>query len=180
MGRNPINLRPFYQIKMKKALLLIVFATAFTAAAQDYKGHYGIGLALGEPSGFSIKKFNNNNEAFQYTLGYSAVNGQEGINIGADYLLHNYDIITAEKGRIPFYYGAGIHLKSYNNAGNQIYARVPLGVAYEAVDYPVDVFFEFAPGIAVFPSPDLVTNFAIGARFYFDVRKAVEKIEDAI
>ena len=49
---------------MKKTLLLVVFAMAFTAAAQDYKGHYGIGLALGEPSGFSIKKFNNNNEAF--------------------------------------------------------------------------------------------------------------------
>ena len=165
---------------MKKRLLLVVFAISFTAAAQDYKGHYGIGLALGEPSGFSIKKFNNNDEAFQYTLGYSAVSGQEGINIGADYLLHNYDIITAEKGRIPFYYGVGIHLKSYNDAGNQLYARVPLGVAYEAVDFPIDVFFEFAPGIAVFPSPDLVTNFAIGARFYFDVKKAVEKIEEAI
>jgi hypothetical protein len=25
-----------------------------------------------------------------------------------------------------------------------------------------------------------VTNFAIGARFYFDVRKAVEKIDEAI
>ena len=165
---------------MKKTLLLVVFAMAFTAAAQDHKGHYGIGLALGEPSGFSIKKFNNNNEAFQYTLGYSAVKGQEGINIGADYLLHNYDFITAEKGRIQFYYGGGIHLKSYNDAGNQLYARVPLGVAYEADDLPVDVFFEFAPGVSVLPSPALVTNFAIGARFYFDVRKAVEKIYDAI
>jgi hypothetical protein len=165
---------------MKKTLLLVVFAMAFTAAAQDYKGHYGIGLALGDPSGFSIKKFNNNNEAFQYTLGYSAVSEEEGINIGADYLLHNYDIITAEKGRIPFYYGGGIHLKSYNDAGNQLYARVPLGVAYEATNVPVDVFFEFAPGVAVFPKPNLVINFAIGARFYFDVRKAVEKIDDAI
>ena len=180
MGRHTFNPRQLQLKKMKKTLLLVVFAMAFTAAAQDYKGHYGIGLSLGEPSGFSIKKFNNNNEAFQYTLGYSAVKGQEGINIGADYLLHNYDIITAEKGRIPFYYGGGIHLKSYNDAGNQLYARVPLGVAYEAVEFPIDVFFEFAPGIAVLPSPTLVTNFAIGARFYFDVRKAVEKIDEVI
>ena len=180
MGRHTFNPRQLQLKKMKKTLLLVVFAMAFTAAAQDYKGHYGIGLALGEPSGFSIKKFNNNNEAFQYTLGYSAVKGQEGINIGADYLLHNYDFITTEKGRIPFYYGGGIHLKSYNDAGNQLYARVPLGVAYEAVEFPIDVFFEFAPGVAVLPSPTLVTNFAIGARFYFDVRKAVEKIDDAI
>jgi len=50
---------------MKRALLVIAFLGTFAAAAQDYKGHYGIGLALGEPSGFSIKKFNNKSEAFQ-------------------------------------------------------------------------------------------------------------------
>ena len=165
---------------MKKIILLFALALGLNVSAQDYKGHYGIGLALGEPSGFSIKKFNNNSEAFQYTLGYSTVKGEEGINIGADFLLHNYDFITAEKGSIPFYYGAGIHLKSYNNAGNQIYARVPLGVAYEVADFPFDVFFEFAPGIAVVPQPSLVTNFALGGRFYFDLNKARRAVEERI
>ncbi len=165
---------------MRKIILLFALALGLNVSAQDYKGHYGIGLALGEPSGFSIKKFNNNSEAFQYTLGYSTVKGEEGINIGADFLLHNYDFITAEKGSIPFYYGAGIHLKSYNNAGNQIYARVPLGVAYEVADFPFDVFFEFAPGIAVIPKPELVTNFAIGGRFYFDLNKARRAVEERI
>jgi hypothetical protein len=47
-------------------------------------------------------------------------------------------------------------------------------------DLPLDVFFEFAPGIAVLPAPNLVTNFAIGARYYFDVKAAVKKIDDAI
>ena len=179
MGRNTIN-PEFIHSLMKRALLVIAFLGTVTASAQDYKGHYGIGLALGEPSGFSIKKFNNHSEAFQYTLGYSTVDGKEGINIGADFLLHNYDFITAEKGKIPFYYGAGIHIKSYNNAGNQIYARVPLGLAYEVSNFPFDVFFEFAPGIAVIPEPELVTNFAIGGRFYFDLNKARRAVEERI
>src|SRR6056300_662850 len=165
---------------MKKIILLFTLAIGLSAAAQDYKGHYGIGLALGEPSGFSIKKFNNNSEAFQYTLGYSTVKGEEGINIGADYLLHNYDLITAEKGSIPFYYGAGVHLKSYNTSGNQLYARVPLGVAYEMSDVPLDIFFEFAPGIAVIPEPDLVVNFAVGSRFYFDFKQAADAVGDVL
>lgn len=165
---------------MKKLWIVLALATGLSAAAQDYKGHYGIGLALGEPSGFSIKKFNNRAEAFQYTVGYSFVSGQEGLNVGADYLLHNYDFITAEKGKIPFYYGAGVHIKSYKNAGNQLYARVPLGVAYEMNDLPLDIFFEFAPGVAVLPTPSLVTNFAIGGRVYFDVKKAVNKIDEAL
>ena len=169
---------------MKKALVLVVLALTFNAAAQDYKGHYGIGLLIGEPIGISIKKFNNNNEAFQYTLGYSAVDKEEGVNIGADYLLHNYDIITAERGRIPLYYGGGIHFKSYNEEGNQLYARVTLGVAYEVTDFPVDLFFEFAPGLSLLRISDeyglVVPNYGIGARLYFDVRKAVEKIDEAI
>jgi len=179
MGRNTIN-PEFIHSLMKRALLVIAFLGTVTASAQDYKGHYGIGLALGEPSGFSIKKFNNHSEAFQYTLGYSTVDGEEGINIGADFLLHNYDFITAEKGMIPFYYGVGIHLTSYINAGNQIYARVPLGLAYEVTDLPLDIFFEFAPGIAVIPEPSLVTNFAIGGRFYFDLNKARRAVEERI
>ncbi|HAP70841.1 MAG TPA: hypothetical protein DCQ41_00120 [Cryomorphaceae bacterium] len=165
---------------MKRVLLIIAFLGTLAAEAQEFKGHYGVGLAIGEPSGFSIKKFINNGEAFQYTLGYSTVKDQEGVNIGADFLLHNYDFITAEKGKIPFYYGAGIHLRSYNDMGNQVYARVPLGLAYEVSDLPLDIFFEFAPGIAVIPQPSLVTNFALGGRFYFDFNKARRAAEKRI
>ena len=57
MGRHTFNPRQLHLKKMKKALVLVVLALTFNAAAQDYKGHYGIGLALGEPSGFSIKKW---------------------------------------------------------------------------------------------------------------------------
>lgn len=165
---------------MKKLFIVAAILIGLQVVAQDYKGHYGIGLALGVPTGFSVKKFTGETQAFQYTVGYSLISGEEGLNLGVDYLLHNYDIITAEKGRIPFYYGLGIHLKSYNGDGSQLYARVPLGVAYEISDFPADLFFEYAPGIAVLPAPALVTNFAIGGRFYFDIKRAVKKIEDVL
>ena len=105
---------------MKKLLTVSVILIGLQALAQDYKGHYGIGLALGEPSGFSVKKFTDGEQAFQYTVGYSLIKGEEGLSLGVDYLFHNYDIITAEKGSIPFYYGLGIHLKSYNDSGSQL------------------------------------------------------------
>ena len=178
MGRNNLknsNLPPF---KMKKLLLLAAVVTGLTVSAQDYKGHYGIGLAVGEPSGFSIKKFNNSSEAFQYTIGYST-GENSGINLGVDFLLHNYDYISAERGSIPLYYGLGVHVKSYENE-NQIYARAPLGIAYELHELPLDVFFEFSPGLAVVPTPSLVMNFGIGGRLYFDIKRAAEKLDEAI
>lgn len=178
MGRNYVNNSNLPPIIMKKLLLLSAIIFGLSASAQDYKGHYGIGLAVGEPSGFSIKKFNNSSEAFQYTIGYS-VGENSGINIGVDYLLHNYDYISAERGSIPLYYGLGVHVKSYEN-NSQVYARVPLGIAYELHELPLDIFFEFSPGLAVIPTPSLVMNFGIGGRFYFDVKRAVKKLDEAI
>ena len=163
---------------MKKIILVLALFTAVSASAQDFKGFYGVGIAVGEPSGFSVKKFNNATQAFQYTLGYSTT-GNSGINLGVDFLLHDYSFITANKGSIPLYYGLGAHIKSYENE-SQVYARVPLGVAYYFHDYPADIFFEFSPGIAVIPSPDLVINVGIGARYYFDFKRAVKKLDDAI
>ena len=167
---------------MKKLLTVAVLLIGLQALSQDYKGHYGVGIALGVPYGFSVKKFIDGEHAFQYTLGYSFVTDNESLVFGADYLLHNYDIITAEKGRISLYYGFGLFL-SYDRSESskgEVYARIPLGVAYEISDFPADVFFEFAPGIAVFPTPSIVTNFAIGGRFYFDIKRAVNKIEDVL
>ena len=168
---------------MKKLLLLAALTIGLSAGAQDYKGHYGIGFAVGEPIGVSIKKFNDN-QAFQYTLGYSLISGKEGLNLGTDYLLHDYSFISAEKGKVPIYYGVGIHFRSYSNTGTQVYTRIPLGIAYEVSEYPVDLFFEFAPGFSLLRTSVeeemIIMNFGIGGRFYFDVKRAVEKLDEAI
>ncbi len=163
---------------MKQLIFLLALFTALSTSAQDFKGLYGVGLAVGEPSGFSIKKFNSATHAFQYTLGYSTT-GNSGINLGVDFLLHDYEFISANKGSIPLYYGLGAHVKSYENE-SQIYVRVPLGVSYQFKDFPADVFFEFSPGIAIIPSPNLVVNFGVGGRFYFDIKRAVKKLEGTI
>lgn len=160
---------------MKKFITLFISVLTLSLSAQDYKGFYGFGAAIGEPSGFSIKKFNNHSEAVQYTLGYSFLESNKGINFGADYLIHKYDYIIAEKGTIPVYYGLGAHLKSWQET-TQIYARVPLGLAYEFSDYPMDVFIEAAPGLTVFPSISLVTDYTVGARIYFDLRKTLKEL----
>ena len=95
---------------MRKLLTVAAILIGLQVVAQDYKGHYGIGLALGAPSGFSVKKFTDGTQAFQYMVGYNLISGQEGLSLGVDYLLHDYDIITAEKGSIPLYYLSLIHI----------------------------------------------------------------------
>ncbi|MEC8459222.1 MAG: hypothetical protein VXY91_07415 [Bacteroidota bacterium] len=153
---------------MKQITLSLALLTVLSASAQNFNRPYGVGMAIGEPSGFSVKKFNNTNQAFQFTLGYSTTRNS-GINLGVDFLLHDRSFITTDKGYVPLYYGFGAHIKSYESE-SQVYARVPLGVAYEFNNYPADIFFEFSPGVAVIPSPELVINVGVGGRFYFYLR----------
>ena len=153
---------------MKQITLSLALLTVLSTSAQNFNKPYGVGMAIGEPSGFSVKKFNNTNQAFQFTLGYSTTRNS-GINLGVDFLLHDRSFITTDKGYVPLYYGFGAHIKSYKSE-SQVYARVPLGVAYEFNNYPADIFFEFSPGIAVIPSPELVINVGVGGRFYFYLR----------
>lgn len=150
---------------MKKIILVLALFNALSASAQHIKGLYGVGIAVGEPTSFSVKKFNNATQAFQYSLGYSTT-GNSGVNLGVDFLLHDYSFIITDKGSVPLYYGLGAHINSYES---MVYARVPLGVAHEFHDYPADIFFEFSPGIAVTPSPGLVINYSVGGRFYFNI-----------
>ncbi len=153
---------------MKQITLSLALLTVLSTSAQNFNRPHGVGMAIGEPSGFSVKKFNNTNQAFQFTLGYSTTRNS-GINLGVDFLLHDRSFITTDKGYVPLYYGFGAHIKSYESE-SQVYARVPFGVAYEFNNYPADIFFEFSPGIAVIPSPELVINVGVGGRFYFYLR----------
>lgn len=150
---------------MKNQLIALLVLLSSTAFAQNLSGKYGVGLALGEPSGFSVKKFNSGTEAYQFTLGYNMAGTHTGVNLGGDVLFHNYNFFSADNGSIPYYYGAGVHVSLYE--ATQVYARVPLGIAYEFNELPADVFLEFSPGIAVVPTPGIVFNFALGARYYF-------------
>lgn len=146
----------------------LLLSLAALGQHQDYKRNLGFGLVLGDPSAISLKKFHNSTEAMQYTIGYSLAEQNLGISLGVDYLHHNYSTITALHGSIPLYVGAGAYLGMYKTLSAGV--RVPLGVAYEFNELPLDVFLQAAPGVALLPSPGLSLSFGLGARIYLDLK----------
>lgn len=149
------------------ALAIVISTTllSFEAKAQadtDVGGNFGIGLMLGEPTGASIKIWNNDRTAFNFGVAWSLSGREEAIHLHADYLLHSwFDDID----QLAFYYGLGGRIIFANDATAGI--RVPLGLNLVFENIALDLFLEAAPILDFSPETELAGNGAVGIRYYF-------------
>lgn len=149
--------------KIKIIIVLIIFFLINNINAQN-KGA-GLGLIIGEPTGFSFKYWMSSTSAVDAALAWSFVDNG-AFHIHADYLLHSFDLIRVPEGKMPFYYGIGGRLKTTDDA--RLGVRVPLGLAYLFQKAPVDIFLEVVPILDLTPQTDFRINAAIGARYFFN------------
>ena len=135
---------------------------------------FGLGWGLGY-NGYDDKCWNNkfyyNNQGYCNDRGYDYnyrddQYGYRGLHLHADYLFHNFNVIHSSE-KFPIYYGPGINLNFWNHGGAQIGFRGVGGIAWMPRATPIDLFFEIAPIIQIFPGTGFDLNAGIGARFYF-------------
>ncbi len=134
---------------------------------------FGLGWGLGYDQYNSCwdGDYYNNHQNYCNNRGYYYADrndryGYRGLHFHADYLFHNFNVIrTPEK--FPIYYGPGVNLNFWNHGDSQIGVRGVLGIAWMPRTVPMDVFFELAPVLELFPGTWVDINAGIGARFYF-------------
>lgn len=153
------------------ALMIGLCGTTYTAKAQD--SGFGVGIIVGEPTGLSLKQWVSRNTAFDAAFAW-AFDPNTSFHVHANYLIHRYDIIKPEVGRMPLYYGLGARVKfdderrgRSRDSRTRTGVRVPLGMNYHFAEAPVDIFLEIVPIVDVAPNTDFSLNAAIGARYFF-------------
>jgi len=145
-------------------LAMILFSGIASAAG---KGDFGLGIILGEPTGISGKLWTSGKSAIDGAVAWST-DRNASLHLHADYLVHNFPLITVEKGRLPLYYGIGGRIKfAENDKDDFIGVRIPVGIEYLFETAPVDIFFEIVPILDLAPDTDFDLNAAIGARYFF-------------
>jgi hypothetical protein len=127
----------------------------------------GLGIMVGEPTGFSGKYWLNQTNAVDFGLAYSFVHPHSSVSLHADYLIHVPTLITKD-GELPFYYGFGGRLHVSANTKPFLGARGVVGILWMSKKYPFDVFVEMAPVFNIFAETSLHLDFALGARYYFE------------
>lgn len=149
-------------------MLILFYVVAPGAFAQD-RG-VGIGLMAGEPTGLSLKGWLTERAAWAGGVAWS-FDRNTSFHLHGDYLLHRYDLLAVESGRLPLYYGIGARVKFNDRYRRGRHTRtgirIPVGVNYHFERAPVDLFLEVVPIMDVAPKTELSFNAAVGARVFF-------------
>ena len=96
---------------IKKSLIsifLLIFICNFSFANEK---KFGLGVILGEPTGISLKLWQEKNIAYDGAVAWSTENKNDVLHIHADVLMHMYNFIEVEKGKLPVYFGIGGRIK---------------------------------------------------------------------
>lgn len=153
---------------MKKIILVILFLTfSITIFAQSKR--FGLGMILGQPTGFTTKfwlsKHNSFNTAFAWSLFES--DSSKSFYIHLDHVFYYYGFFDIAPGLLPLNIGVGLSTEFRTNETTYIGFRVPVGLTYIFEDIPIEIFGEVAPVINLYPNSNIRVVGGIGFRYFF-------------
>lgn len=186
-------------MKLTRLLVIAVISTLAVHAAEarprphgihgkrfEANKRFGLGLELGEPTGVTGKYFlrDGGDRALDFGVGgiYDYY-GYRGIHLYLDYLFHPVSLASTDSFELPFYIGIGGRFWDWEDRrmsgpyphGDAIGVRVPVGLAFDFNNVPLDIFIQLVPTVNLFfNTPDgynrnlyLIIDGSVGIRYYF-------------
>jgi len=124
-----------------------------SVAAQSVNhNRLGIGPMIGDPTGISVKYWQSSSTAYQFGGAWSFV-GEGAVHLHGDFLIHNWTVLGQNEAAASLYYGLGFRLKLEQNF--RLGFRMPLGIAFQFSQAPLDFFLEIAPIMDLLPATQL-------------------------
>jgi hypothetical protein len=153
------------KVKYKIAVLGILISACLNQPA--YAQHdFGLGIIVGEPTGLSGKLWLSQNSAIDGAAAWS-FEGEDAFHLHMDYLLHSFNVIKVDEGKLPIYYGIGGRIKFEEEDNARVGLRIPVGLEYIFTGERVDFFLEVVPLLDLVPDTDFSLNGGIGVRYFF-------------
>jgi len=143
---------------------------------------FGIGLELGDFAGITGKYFlSNGSNALQF--GFGGYNGYYrdyyGFSLYLDYLWHPVSLTSAPAFELPLFVGVGGRFWDFEDRRDRVFddgyafgIRVPVGVAFDFNNVPIDIFVQLVPTFNFFSHYrddfGFWFDFSIGIRYFFN------------
>jgi len=152
-------------------LRALVAAAAFgsVGVAHAQSHGFGAGIIVGEPTGLCGKLWQTRSTALDFGAAWSFVD-ETDFHLHFDILVHRFDVLHVDSGKLPLYYGLGVRIKFGNgdqNEDTRVGIRFPLGLDYLLAKDPFDVFVEVVPILDLAPETEVSLNASVGFRYWF-------------
>jgi hypothetical protein len=128
-------------------------------------GKFELGVIGGNPLGISAKLWLTPTRAIDAGVGWTLLGDGTNLQLHADYLFHNFDVVKVDKGSLPLYSGLGARFRFGTDSRFGI--RVPIGAQYITASRTFSLFLEVAPIISFIPDAEVDLNVGLGVRFFF-------------
>lgn len=144
---------------------MIVLLLASTAALA---GPFGLGLALGSPTGITAAYELNDHNRLDLLVGQ----GWEGWSyeryvVSVDDELIVADLADGSAASLSFYVGGGLNLFLRPGIDSDLGVEVPLGLSVRFKKQPFELYGEIAPGFILTEYEWFDIGGAVGGRYYF-------------
>jgi hypothetical protein len=157
---------------IRKLFIFLLLAAAGVVNADQYdkslagytqKGNFELGGGFGTPSGLNARYW------FTERFGLDA---NAGVSLDKqpvftfDLLYENYKLYRSSSFEMRFFYGLGcLVLKDDSGYKNNI--RIPFGLSFPLMQYPINFSFYIAPALVINPKTEFDINWGIGVRYNF-------------
>lgn len=150
--------------------LVVGISPTLHAADKGPQGKtFGLGIIAGDPTGVTGKGYLSSRLAVSGIAAWSFIN--DAFTAIADVTYDMFEIHHNNKVDTPFYVGAGaklaINKKMPGGDKTAIGIRVPVGIAAQWENIPVEGYVEIAPGIELSPETEFDLTGGVGVRYYF-------------
>jgi hypothetical protein len=143
-----------------KTLILILLLTLTTAQAA---GDLGVGVMVGETTGFTAKKITGEN-AIDAGMGWSLGNNSH-FQIHSDWLWNKTDALYFQDARpLDLYFGIGGRMEFDDEI--EVGIRLPVGLSAYTSERNLEGFAEVAPIFDLLPEGELNAHLMLGVRVY--------------
>ena len=123
---------------MKRTFWIVLLGCLFSVSPAFARagggGTIGLGVALGDPTGFTAKFILSQSTAFDLFIGEDFDNGDDDLQIHFDWLFSPAVLGRGPGFTVPIYFGLGgvieIDDNNFNNDDVDLGFRAPLGIAY--------------------------------------------------
>jgi len=149
---------------MKKAALFLITLGCLAGLSFGSDGAIGLGIILGEPTGFSGKYWTGKTTAFDAGAAWSFV-GDDFFQIHGDFIFHNFNLFQVDKGKMALYYGFGGRVQFADQT--IVSGRVPIGISYQFEKTAIELFLEVVPMLDIIPATQADIGGGIGFRYFF-------------